>query len=302
MGRVLVALAVLALVASAGCLAAEPTVVDTDTATDRPSAPFTVTDRPADRAVNPWGPGPITVAVEDHAGTSRALRPAVRETVAFWENETYADDRYRPSFEVVASDESADVRVEAVAAVDRCPVDEADVALGCAPVVPPRATVTEDVTIRVRAGHTRATMRAVLKHEFGHVLGFRHGEGPDGVMTQSLSSRVDGDVADARRGRTRGTRTRYRSPSRRRRGRRTRRGSACGKPSATTSAARTAPSRTRRRSNSSTTPTTRQSWWRSGSPSTATRSACRRRVRTGTARTSTATAPPSTTRTSASSS
>jgi hypothetical protein len=198
MERVLLAVVVLALVVAAGCLTAEPAAVGpNDSPEPTAAAPFTVPDRTVDRTTNPWGPGPITVVVDDHTGATRDARPAVRETLAFWENAVYAGDRYRPEFELVEGNESADVRVEVVAAVERCSVHADDVALGCAPVVPTNAAVTDEVTVQVRAGHAPATMRAILKHEYGHVLGFRHGEGPEAVMTSNLSSRVDGDVGDA---------------------------------------------------------------------------------------------------------
>ncbi len=198
MARVLLTVAVLALVLAAGCLTAEPTAVGPDEPVEPTTdAPFTVPDRTVDRDANPWGPGPITVVVDDHTGGSRDVRPAVRETLTFWEHAVYAGDRYRPEFELVAWNESADVRVEVVTAVERCSVHADDVALGCAPVVPTNATVTDEVTVQVRSGHALSTMRAILKHEFGHVLGFRHGEGPGNVMTRNLASRVDGDVADA---------------------------------------------------------------------------------------------------------
>jgi hypothetical protein len=198
MARVLPVLAVLALVVAAGCLTAEPAAVGPDSPTEPTAdAPFTVPDRTVDRTTNPWGPGPITVVVDDHTGATRDVRPAVRETLTFWENAVYPGNRYRPEFELVEGNESADVRVAIEAAIERCSVHEDDVALGCAPVVPTNATVTDEVTVQVRAGHTPATMRTILKHEFGHVLGFRHGEGPGDVMAPNLSSRVDSDVANA---------------------------------------------------------------------------------------------------------
>ncbi|CQH46819.1 peptidase M10 family protein [Halobacterium hubeiense] len=198
MARVLSVVAVLALVVTAGCLTGEPTAVGpTSTVESAPDAPFTVPDRIADRESSPWGSGPITVVVDDHTGVVSDVRPAVEEALAFWEHAVYPGDHYRPAFELAAGNASADVRVEVVPAVERCRVHEDDVALGCAPVVPANATVTGEVTVQVRAGHAPATTRAVLKHELGHVLGFRHGEGPGDVMAPNLSARVDSDVADA---------------------------------------------------------------------------------------------------------
>ncbi len=197
MARGVVALAVLALVVSAGCLTVQPVRTDpiepTETTTE---APFEVPDRTVDRETSPWGPGPVTVAVDDRVGWELDVRPELRETLAFWEHAVYPGGRYRPEFEVVENASDADVRVEVVAAVERCRVHEDDVALGCAPVVPTNATVTDSATVQVRAGHAPGTTKRILKHEFGHVLGFRHGEGPQKVMARNLSARAPDDVAD----------------------------------------------------------------------------------------------------------
>lgn len=197
MARGVVTLAVLALVVTAGCLTAQPGESDPVEPAETTEAPFKVPDRPADRTTSPWGPGPITVAVDDRVGWELDVRPEVRETLEFWEHAVYPGDHYRPKFELVENVSDADVRVEVVAAVERCGVHEDDVALGCAPVVPTDATVTDSVTVQVRAGHAPATTTRILKHEFGHVLGFRHGEGPEDVMARNLSLRAPDDVVDA---------------------------------------------------------------------------------------------------------
>lgn len=197
MARAVVAVAVLALVVTTGCLTVEPVGTEPVEPAETTAAPFTVPDRTVDRTTSPWGPGPITVAVADRVGWERDVRPEVRETLEFWEHAVYSGDRYRPEFEVVEDGDGADVRVEVVAVVERCRVHEDDVAVGCAPVVPTNATVTDGVTVQVRAGHAPATTRRILRHEFGHVLGFRHGEGPGDVMAGNLSARASDDVVDA---------------------------------------------------------------------------------------------------------
>jgi hypothetical protein len=161
-------------------------------------APYELRQPDVDDARNPWGVSELEVVVADEAGMDRSVVPEVMKATTFWERTIDPGQRYEPEFEVVADTESPEIRVEVVQTVEGCGVHDDSVGLGCAPVVPTDATVTDEpVTIRVRAGHSPETTLAILKHEFGHVLGYRHGEGPGDVMSHNINATAPGDVVDA---------------------------------------------------------------------------------------------------------
>lgn len=196
MARVAVVVGLLVLVVATGCLTAEPTGT-APTETPEQTVPFELPDRTVDRAQNPWGAEPIEVVVETPEDVETDIHPEVMRTLTYWENTIDPGQRYRPEFRLVSESDDPDVRVEVVKAVDGCGVHEDSVALGCAPIVPENATVTDDVTVQVRAGQSPETARAILKHEFGHLLGYEHGEGPEDVMAENLSARAPGNMSDA---------------------------------------------------------------------------------------------------------
>lgn len=196
MTRVALAVGLLVLVVASGCLTAEPAGTPQPNA-ETTSAPFEIPDRTVDRQRNPWGVEPIEVVVESPSGLETDVHPEVMRALNYWEDRIDPGKRYQPEFRLVSQTDTPEVRVEVVKTVDGCGVHADSVALGCAPVVPQNATVTDPVTVQVRAGHTSETTLAILKHEFGHVLGYEHDEGPADVMAGNLSARAPEDVTDA---------------------------------------------------------------------------------------------------------
>jgi len=70
--------------------------------------------------------------------------------------------------------------VEFTGTVSDCPSE--NITLGCAPILTPDVTVEEQPTIQIRSGYDDESTVEILKHEFGHLLGIRHGEEPKQVM------------------------------------------------------------------------------------------------------------------------
>jgi hypothetical protein len=196
MARAALAVGLVVLVVASGCLTAEPAGTGPAETTSA-AVPFEMPDRTVEHNRNPWSAGPITVVVEDTARMDRNIHPQVMKTLRYWEEAIDPGQRYAPEFHLVSESDSPDVRVEIVQTVEGCGVHDDDVALGCAPIIPTNASVTDVVTVQVRAGHSPETTRAILKHEFGHVLGYRHGEGPDNVMAEDLAARSPENVANA---------------------------------------------------------------------------------------------------------
>jgi type IV pilus biogenesis protein CpaD/CtpE len=202
MARAASVLAVLALVVAAGCLTTQPAAPEPveNPSVDLPYDDRTVGEAPSEVYDNPWQTEEIVVTVDHRGGGDRNVVPEVMRTVQYWENETEsdADAAYEPDYRVVSEHEEPDLRVAVVRTVEGCGVHEDDVALGCAPVLTEESHVDGTVTVQVRGGHAPNTTEAVLKHEFGHTLGYRHGDEPAAVMSTNLSARAPADVVDAR--------------------------------------------------------------------------------------------------------
>jgi hypothetical protein len=202
MARAVAVLAVLVVVLAAGCLTSQPAAPEPveNPGVDLPYDDRTISEPPSEVYDNPWRTDEIVVTVDHRAG-ERNVVPDVMRTVRYWENEAGREAAYDPEYRVVSEHPEPDVRVAVVRTVEGCGVHDDEVALGCAPVLDEESRVDGAVTVQVRAGHASNTTTAVLKHEFGHTLGYEHGgtsdSGHGAVMTKNLSAQTDADVVDA---------------------------------------------------------------------------------------------------------
>jgi hypothetical protein len=194
--------AVVLTVLAAGCLTSQPAAPEPveNPGVDLPYDDRTVSEPPSEVYDNPWRTEEIVVTVDHRAG-ERNVVPDVMRTVRYWEHEADRDAAYDPEYRVVSEHPEPDLRVAVVRTVEGCGVHADKVALGCAPVLEADSSVEGTVTVQVRAGHSSNTTEAILKHEFGHTLGYEHGDAHDGdheaVMTENLTAQADGDVVDA---------------------------------------------------------------------------------------------------------
>lgn len=197
-GRVL---AVLALVVAAGCLTAQPAAPEPveNPSVDLPYDDRTVGEPPSVVYDNPWRTDEIVVTVDHRGGGDRNVVSDVMRTVQYWENRATkdADAAYEPDYRVVSEHDEPDLRVAVVRTVEGCGVHEDAVALGCTRVLTEDSRVEGTVTVQVRGGHAPNTTEAVLKHEFGHTLGYQHGDEPTAVMSANLSARAPANIVDA---------------------------------------------------------------------------------------------------------
>lgn len=199
MQRTRLAVGLVALVVLSGCLTANPAgqgpaATPTERVTQTPKGQPHKTLQGYD---NPWETKPIEVVVENPAGMERDVHPAVQQTLTYWENQTGPNSQYNPDYRLVSETEDPEIRVQVVQTVEHCGTHADSVALGCAPVISNTDAVNDTITVQVRAGHSRAVTRAILKHEFGHTLGFQHGEGPADVMSEDLAARSPENIRDA---------------------------------------------------------------------------------------------------------
>lgn len=197
MARPAFVVGVLVLVVASGCLTANPSSPES---TEPTTVDVPYDDRQVDPNArqNPWRTSEITVVVEDEIGASRNIAPEVMKTLRYWEHNADANASYAPEYRLRSQADDPEIRVEIVRVVDGCDIHDERVALGCAPVLDRNTVVDGTVTVQVRAGHTRAATREILKHEFGHTLGYRHGDGSSDVMNGDFSSQVPDDMLDAK--------------------------------------------------------------------------------------------------------
>jgi hypothetical protein len=204
MARAVSVLGVVVLVIlTAGCLTTQPAAPEPveNPSVDLPYDDQTISEPAAMAYDNPWGTEEIVVTVDHRAGAQRNVVPDVMRTVKYWEAAAGSEAAYDPEYRVLGEHDEPEIRVEVVRTVEGCGVHDDEVALGCAPVLDDESSVDGTVTVQVRAGHSSTTTEAILKHEFGHTLGFEHGDADAGrhgaVMTKNLSAQAVGNVVDA---------------------------------------------------------------------------------------------------------
>lgn len=173
------------LLVTAGCVATRapaelgsPTATEptgNETATAAPEVP--VPDRPS-----PWGERTLTVAVET-PGTDANVTPAVREAAAFWSENAEPYVGYAADLRVDPDAADPDITVRFVGSIESCAGTKH--AVGCAPIAGDR--VRRPAVVKIRAGLDEESTVRVLKHEFGHALGLRHGDAPLDVMHPEMA-------------------------------------------------------------------------------------------------------------------
>jgi len=130
---------------------------------------------------DPWpGHGPTTVRVNNTVN-DRAVTPLVEQSLQYWNRRDEEYATYTTNFTLGPETETADVEVRIVEEIDSCDRTDIDL-LGCAPIYSAETLATERTVVRILAGYTNETTLRTLKHEFGHVLGIRHGEAPTELM------------------------------------------------------------------------------------------------------------------------
>ncbi|SEW11341.1 hypothetical protein [Halobacterium jilantaiense] len=202
MARAVAVVAVLVAVLTAGCLTGPPAAPEpvSNPGVDLPYDDRTVSEPQSSAYDNPWRTDEVVVTVDHRAG-ERNVVPDVMRTVQYWEDTAGENAAYEPDYRVLSEYAEPNVRVAVVRTVEGCGAHGDEVALGCTRVLDEDSRMAKPVTVQVRAGHSPNTTETILKHEFGHTLGYEHGDAPvdsDGtVMTKNLSAQMPADVVDA---------------------------------------------------------------------------------------------------------
>jgi len=197
-------LAVVVLLLSAGCVADPGLSVTGEADTVRNPGPESVgvdTESDDDGAVprqvsslpeNPWGVETVTVGIETaEPGVNESdYRSAVAESVDYWNERAHRYGEYDAAFELDADAERPDVVVRFTSTV-RCQGEPGWI--GCAPLLDATSVAEPPTTVLINSEYDDATVERTVKHEFGHLLGIRHGEAPMPLMEANADAGVNVD-------------------------------------------------------------------------------------------------------------
>lgn len=139
------------------------------------------TTQPPAEPANPWGKATLTVGVDADAGTDPDIRALTADAVEYWNDHSGAA-RYPITLEYRPDHPDPDIEIRAVDAIETCGGEPGDRFLGCAPVIEFGTQARDTEVARIVTGYTPADTRETIKHELGHLLGLRHGDGPGDVM------------------------------------------------------------------------------------------------------------------------
>lgn len=188
MGRLLpIAILVVLL---AGCSGAP-----TSDASPTPAPPVSTTAGPTDtprstptpdRPDNPWGKAPIVVAVRNDNASFEDRTNLVTDAIRYWETEGRDYAGWEPTFTVEPDATDPDVVVVFTANITRCELDHPGQITGCASVLQASSQPATPEVVEVVPQRTRYLTRETIKHEFGHLLGLRHGDEPTDVMDREF--------------------------------------------------------------------------------------------------------------------
>jgi len=141
------------------------------------------------------GSDPIRVAlVSEEIDVTARDGDALDRTIAYWNQNSGEFGLYPARFERVSNPEEADILVTMVTEIEDCG-GKSD-AVGCAPILTRTAPADTPITVQIESGYTQSNTTAIMKHEFGHVLGLTHTDEPQSVMKPGILTFLAGDITD----------------------------------------------------------------------------------------------------------
>jgi hypothetical protein len=165
--------------------ASPPATAGKAPATETPSvtenAPNETPTPDIEPADNPWGQDTVTVALVADEDGEIDYRTPLSNALDYWNTNTQYGD-YTVEFVTIDDADDADVHVEIRDSVDSCGVEEGERVLGCAPLLTTGTTADPPAEVLIESGYDSVSTEEIMIHEFGHVLGIRHGEDPEQYM------------------------------------------------------------------------------------------------------------------------
>ncbi|MFD1587576.1 matrixin family metalloprotease [Halorientalis brevis] len=153
----------------------------TPTAESAQSAATPTPELNVEPADNPWGKDTVTVALVAGGHDEIDYRSALSGALDYWNAHAEFGD-YTVEYVLVDDADDADVRVKIRESVETCGVEQSEQVLGCAPLLTEGTRADPPTTVTIEAGYNHQSTEDVMIHEFGHVLGIRHGEEPQAYM------------------------------------------------------------------------------------------------------------------------
>lgn len=198
------AVAVALLLVVAGCsggMQADPGMTNTTTPEDLPTASSssTSTAHPSMRETtllttafspsNPWQTDSVVVSVTHQNRSTPPTRyvNVVRSATTYW-NDHYTT--YSPfqqlQFVVRPNATNADIRVSITESITHCNGTTTERIIGCGELYNPGDIAQTPTLVKIEAGYTTAFTTTLVRHEFGHLLGVKHGDEPMPLMSTTI--------------------------------------------------------------------------------------------------------------------
>ncbi|MFB6300060.1 MAG: matrixin family metalloprotease [Halobacteriales archaeon] len=150
----------------------------TSTRTAGPKTTETITNASGNQA-SPWGTEELIVAIDRTTTNQSNVSRLVADALEYWNTAGNEYATYPVKFTLRPAAANPDIVVRFKPDID---CTRARWELGCAPIIEPGSSIDHPALVRIDAEYTKATTRRVLKHEFGHIVGIRHGEAPTELM------------------------------------------------------------------------------------------------------------------------
>jgi len=130
-------------------------------------------------AVNPWNAEEVVVAIDAPPSDSGEYRDAVAAAVDYWNRNDVRYGTYSVNFVLEPDATRPHVLVDFTSTV----ICHGEAGwLGCSPVLNASSDPGEPTTVQINTEYRPETVQRTVKHEFGHLLGIRHGEAPMPLM------------------------------------------------------------------------------------------------------------------------
>ncbi len=151
----------------------------------------------AEDGPNPWGTRQVTVAVASEGEPAERHLESVDTAITYWNQHHEQYTGHNVTFVLDQETERPDVVVDFVSSIKHCGGNDEQITLACAPRYDEDESAAVPTIVRVRENRPQTAIENSVKHEFGHLLGLQHGEGPMPVMAAQKPLQSQGSMLNA---------------------------------------------------------------------------------------------------------